>query len=488
MKAKEKTLYRYLCEYAAADESKRFLFDAYKQLTVKQVLCAVNSLAAQMAKTGVRAGELVALEASRRVDTALLLYALLAIGAVTVLTDPRTAAEKFLEDSATGIFPQWILSAKGEGCLLQGKGKESFLFFERDGADDFIEATDPYAPAYILFTSGSTGGSKAVVLSQFGVLNNAEDTLARGWYLSEDINMALLPIFHVFGLSLVLTAAVARHSVFFPKNTDIPSVVRAIETYGITRMNGVPSLYLALAGSSAWQNREHNTLRTGLIGGGPCTGEQFIQIEQRLGMTLIPVYGMSECIGISCGDYQDDVKKRSASVGRPYSMNTVFVIGNDGEKLALGQEGEICVDSPFRMLGYYGEKADRSVLRTGDIGYFDEEGFLYISGRKKDIIIRNGNNISTADIERALLALGCVREAAVVGIPDENCGEVPCAMIVLQENVFADEKDIRNGLAGKLKKNEMPHHICFAQEIPLTSTGKPDKCKIREVFATWQKV
>ena len=479
---REKTLYGYLCGYAAAEGDKKFLFDDERAYTAAEALACVQGLASQLWACGVRAGSHVALEAARTKEAALLLYALQAVGAVAVLTDPRLSAEEFLRAGGTGVPAAYILSSRrGAWELFSAGGGAKELTFSA-GEALFEEGKDARAPAFIIFTSGSTGGAKAVVLCQAGMLLNAADTLERGWYIPEDVNIALVPVFHVFGLSLVLTAVVARHAVYFPKETDIKSVLRGIVRCGVTRMNGVPSLYLMLAEEAEKEGIALPSLRTGLIGGGPCTAGQFTYIEGKLGMTLLSIYGMSECAGISLADCRDSVTARSGSVGRVYSMNRVYILGEGDAELPAGEEGEICVDSPFRMLGYYGFPPERGLLRTGDLGYLDQNGFLHITGRKKDIIIRNGNNVSAADIERALLSLSCVRAAAAVGVADERQGEVPCALVVLREGEEAEEGALRTALARLLKKHEMPEKIRLAAEIPLTSTGKADKQKIREMF------
>ena len=201
-----------------------------------------------------------------------------------------------------------------------------------------------------------------------------------------------------------------------------------------------------------------------------------MRIEEKLKIRLVPVYGMSECIGIACGDYRDRAEKRCDNVGKVYSMNEV----------KISEEGEICVKSPAKALGYLqGERITEleEWLHTGDLGYIDEEGYVHISGRKKDIIIRNGNNISSAKIESELLKLKYIETAAVVCGRDEKAGEVPCALVVLKAGEARTEAEIIKDLQGSLTKIELPAKIGFAEELPLTSTGKTDKERIKKLFA-----
>ena len=269
-------------------------------------------------------------------------------------------------------------------------------------------------------------------------------------------------------------AAVLGYGVYLQEGTDAASILTAIQREKLTRMNGVPSLYLALAEKCA--GYDIRSLRAGFIGGGPVTFDQFRSIEEKLRMTLIPVYGMSECIGISCADSKDPLEKRMAGVGRFYSMNTGRILREDGTEAAPMETGEICVTGPARMIGYLGHPMPpEEMLHTGDLGYLDTLGALHLTGRKKDIIIRNGNNLSARRIEQAILDIPGVREAAVVAIPDLRQGEVPAAMVVADRGIGA--------VAPDLNKNEIPAVYKFVDALPLTASGKPDRQRIREVLS-----
>lgn len=443
----EKTLYSYFEEYAAERGDDPFISDEHKSYTVAQAFHAVRCLAKQMQDGGINKGDLVAVKATRTVESILIFYALQFIGGVAVMYGPH---EEMKEDIKIG----------GGSLYIHGKEIKFGFGVTYDGG--IIPADDAKAMGMVIFTSGSTGGRKAVRLSQYNFINNSLDTESIGGYRPDDINILIVPIFHVFGMALIMTAVVTKHSIFVPERIDTEYILDCMEKYKVTRLNGVPGMYLNLAEKLG--QRKLN-LKCGLIGGGPCTKEQFLSIEKRLGITLIPVYGMSECIGISCGSYTDDVNDRCDSVGRIYSMNTVKV----------EDDGEILVKSPAVAQGYMdGETTDTGGwLHTGDLGYLDERGFLHITGRKKDIIIRNGNNLSAAEIERKILSLPQVKDVCVVGIPDEAQGEVPCAMIVSES-----EAD----LSAVLYKIELPARVVYSKAIPLTSSCKPDKQTVKKCF------
>lgn len=335
-----------------------------------------------------------------------------------------------------------------------------------------------FIPAFLIFTSGSTGKRKAVVLSESNLVNNLIDSAPLGLYSPDDIALGARPIDHVFGLVLLCGAAVLQYALYFPENTAVPTLLAAIEKERITRMNGVPSLYLALCEQK--DGYDLSSLRAGFIGGSVSTEQQIVEIESALGITLVPVYGMSECIGIACQDGHAEQKTRVQGVGRFYDMNDGAILDGNGEPVPQGAEGEICVKGPMRMLGYYGQPMDKDeYLHTGDLGYLDENRVLHLTGRIKDIIIRNGYNLSPCRIENALLSLPNVSAAAVVGIPDGRQGEVPAAMVV----GTGTEEALLSGLVPLLRKNELPAAIRFVDALPLTGSGKPDKTRIREMLS-----
>jgi len=235
-------------------------------------------------------------------------------------------------------------------------------------------------------------------------------------------------------------------------------------------MGLVPTFGLALVKAKQENNYDTSSMAISVLGGAPSSKEQFLLIQNGLGGKILPAYGMSECIGISeAGPWESD-DDRAFSVGKPLPMTEVM----------LTEEGEIAIKGPSVFYGYVGEEPfDHSkYFHTGDLGRFDEKGFLHIVGRIKEIIIRNGNNISATALEQKLLSLPFVLEAAVVGVEDEVVGEVPAALLVLRDGANYDENEVTS-LFNKL---EMPKYIKVVDKLPLTSSGKPNKQKIKELF------
>ena len=495
MRPIEKGIFEYFREYAAECGDKRFLFDENRCYTVEGAYRAAVAIGNRLYACGVREGSAVALRCTRSLDACLIYLALQMMGAMALLTDPHQSAEGFLRN--TDARAEFLITNERADCDISangnwevsGHGSLEISYPAGDEARVFAVAKDLHTPATVVFTSGSTGKGKGVMLSQYNLVNHIRNFSVSGCYFETDVSAELLPVHHVFGLAVLLMGLIKRYCIFFPKTVDIRYAAECIEARQITRLDGVPSFALALAEHHGKTNFCADSLRVGVLGGAPSTKTQFDFIEQELGIKLLPVYGQSECIGITGADETQSGSVRSSTVGKFLPMNEGFILDESGVEAPSGEEGEICVKGPAVMLGYLGdEDATREAidgegrLHTGDLGWLDEEGNLHISGRKKDIIIRNGNNIPTGKIEEALHTLEAVSRAAVVGIQHEEWGEVPCALVVIKDGRIISEEEIKKALEPRLAKNEMPEKILFAQTLPLTSSGKPDKQKIRRMF------
>lgn len=497
----DKTFWDYLQEYEEAKPNQIFLIDKEKKLTVFEAKKRILGLVAFFWKQGIRTGDYVALHTAASIDMIQLFFALQVIGVKTVLTDTHKKTEEFLKEHAALIPIKGVLSNEEKTWCIEmrdccsGNSKKRILiplhesFTDNSGENIFLKKWllhDSRTPTIIIFTSGSTGKSKSVMLSQYNFVNNLEDTRTLGGYSRDDIALGFLPLNHVFGLALLCGALVLQHTFAVATGIEAERLLADVERYKITRMNGIPELFLQMAQKA--EGYDLSSLRVGLIGGSPSTPKQFMEIEEKLRICLIPVYGMSECIGISCGSWKDTQKLRMSGVGRFYSMNDGKVQKEDGSYAGIDEEGEIIVKGPAQMSGYF-EEEDNNVddcgyLHTGDIGYVDKRGILHVTGRKKEIIIRNGLNLSVRKIEERLLELDEIEEAAVIGVPSERYGEVPWAVLVCRDSRL-DEECLRHIFLNEKRMSyaELPEKFIFVEKMPRTESGKTDKASIREMLA-----
>lgn len=491
-----KSLYEHFKNYANKCEDERFIFDEERSYTAGEAFREMIAIGNQLHDYGVKAGDLVLYRCTRSVDAYLIYLALQFIGATAAMTDPHQTAEGFLQQAGIEMTPDFILSnEKAEGGLgangdweVFGHGSLEVCYPARNEAQRFEEVKDVSAPSTIFFTSGSTGKNKGAVISQRALVQRSQDLCSQPWYHPGDIAMITLPIHHGFGLVLVETAFFARYSLFFPKSNRVEYALECIEKYGVTCMDAVPSYFYAMACANETEKRDVSTLRTGFTGGSPVIAEQHRYIEEKLGMTLHIQYAMSECMSISNTFPSDRFELRNKTVGRIH-RESGCIVDVDGSELPIGQEGEICIFGPAILSEYYGneEETRRAIdkkgrFHTGDLGFIDEEGCLHISGRLKDIIIRNGLKLVPGKIEGDIRRIPGVEHVAVVGVKHEELGEAPCALVVLKQGFTMTEEELKEKLLAIMPKNEIPVKILFADALPLNQIGKPDKKKVKEMF------
>lgn len=486
----KKTYYRYLKEFVRECPDKFMIGYDDVWLTNTQVLERVESAAYFLRQQGVKKGDLVAVRMTNSAHVAIAMLALITIGAVAVLCDPHKNVEEYLKECAVEI-PATYLITNEETCRGLWDG-EQLVFIHRSTGEqlpmEILELpsmacpegddVDPKDPACIIFTSGSTGKRKAVMLSQYGIEDPLQDNGEIAYYGPYDIALGILPMDHIFGLILMVSTMVVRHAIYLVRDAKLPTLLTAIQEQKITRMNGTPQLFLAVA--SMKDQYDVSSLKAGLVGGAPCTPAQFCRIEEELGITLSNIYAMSEYVHIALGDWRDPRSVRATNNGKFCPRNTGKILRDDGTEAAVGEIGEICVDGSARMVGYYGDPDSfHGLIHTGDLGYLDADGYLHLSGRKKDIIIRNGNNLSPKRIEDAILGVPGVQNVCVKGVPNEAVGEVPCAMVVAPG---VSRETIEAHISQVLNKNELPFGYLFVEALPVLGIGKPDKQGIQKTL------
>lgn len=483
MSCDRQTIYQYLSQKPL--EQVLFRTDSGEMLTCGGVKRRVECLSARLTELGIGRGKTVALRFPREPQAVVYFFALLTVGAETFLVDPHTNVLDFFNSSEFEGMDGYLTDEGGTWILVSPTGRDERV--EESDLPFVLPPQDADAPAILIATSGSTGAKKLVRLSQFNVAANLIDAAHFGDYRKGDLALGILPLFHIFGQVLLFGSLILDYAILFPREVSALSALRCVETYGVNRMNGVPAFYLAMAEQA--EHYDVSTLRVGFIGSSPCSMEEIEKIEQCLGMTVLNAYGMSECVSISISDAKDSREQRIGGVGRCYPMSELRIVKTDGAIAPQGEVGEITVNGASRMLGYYrDEEATRAAidsdgfLHTGDLGYVDGDGILHITGRIKEIIIRNGVNISASHVEEALRGVPGVGRAAVVGIPDPKQGEVPVAVVESERGA----KDILGSLAEKLPKNELPIRIYPVKELPITSTGKVDKQTVKKLLAMWE--
>jgi fatty-acyl-CoA synthase len=348
-------------------------------------------------------------------------------------------------------------------------------------------------PINIQYTSGTTGYPKAVLLSHHNILNNAWFAAQVMYFTERDRLCVPVPFYHCFGMvvSNLLCLSVGACVVIPCEHFDAARVLEAVEAERCTAIHGVPTMFIAELEQPGFKNFDLSSLRTGIMAGAPCPSALMQKVMREMHCSEILIgYGETEASPLTHLTSRDDsMERRTDTVGTNLPHQEVKVIAVDsGQTLGLGKVGEICFRGYHVMRGYFGdEQATRKAvdengwLHSGDLGSMDAEGYLTITGRLKEMIIRGGENIYPREIEDALFSHPKVAAVAVFGVPDDYYGEELMAWIRLHAGEAANEQEIRDFLTDGIAHFKIPRYIWFVDEFPMTVTGKLQKFRMREM-------
>ncbi len=354
-----------------------------------------------------------------------------------------------------------------------------------------LKATDPIN---IQFTSGTTGFPKGATLTHRNILNN-------GFFIGECMKLTPedrlcipVPLYHCFGMVLGNLACITHGStIVYPNDGFDPiTVLQTVQAEKCTGLHGVPTMFIAELDHPRFKEFDLSTLRTGIMAGSPCPTEVMKRVVEQMHLREITIaYGMTETSPVSCQSSTDTpLEKRVSTVGTVQPHLEIKIIDPiTGETVPRGQSGEFCTRGYSVMHGYWEdpEKTREAIdadgwMHTGDLATMDDEGYVNIVGRIKDLVIRGGENIYPREIEEFLYRHPKVQDVQVVGLPDKKYGEELCAWIIAKpgQSVTADE--IRDFCKGQIAHYKVPRYIEFVTEFPMTVTGKIQKFRIRETM------
>lgn len=453
---------------------------------------------------GLVAGERVAIMVPDPVSYVACLMGSLSAGCVAVPLNPQT----------TDRALRSVLDDCGASCLLGGQGAarhveavagdvaslrvaatldgDAFRIAHagagRAATNGGAAARDADDAALILYTSGTTGEPKGVTLSHANLLANTGSIVQYLELTADDRVMAVLPFFYSYGNSLLLTHLAVGGSLVVNQSFLYPNVILdEMQTHEVTGFSGVPSTFAILLNRSSLRERAFPRLRYLTQAGGPMPPSTVDRLREILpDVRIFLMYGQTEASARLSYLPPDDLLRKPGSIGIPIPGVTLQVLDEHGREVGPGEVGEIVARGPNVMRGYWGRPdATAQVLRdgrlwTGDLGRRDEDGYLYVQGRRTDMIKSAAHRIAPREIEEVLLEHPAVLEVAVLGVPDELLGEAIRACVILDPAVPCTEHDLAGHCKTQLPPFKVPQEFQFVDELPKTQSGKVKKALLRE--------
>jgi fatty-acyl-CoA synthase len=476
-------------------------------LTNAGLLRRVNALAAGLAGLGVRPGDIVAMALPNGPEFLELVYAVNRIGAAFLPLNTRLApaeweyilghSEATVVVSDPGLAPRLDSVAPGlprlASRIVLGDAAGGWLGYEdlvRSAAGAHIPVADVPGSALqrLMYTSGTTSRPKGVCISHANLIWKNLGLMIEFGLTEKDVTAVAGPLYHVGALDMGgLATLAAGGSLVLQPRFDAAGLIGLIERHRATTVWLAPAMVSALLREEAVHRGDLSSLRVVMSGGEKMPEARLKQVLDLLpGVWFADAYGLTETVSSDTFMPFASMHAKLGSVGKALPHNRVRVADDAGASVPPGAVGEVLVRGPKVFSGYWRDPdaTQRAFVggwfRTGDMGFLDEDGFLYIADRKKDMIVSGGENIATPEVERALYEHPDIVEAAVVGHPDERWGEVPHAFVVARPGVTLTAAEVAGFCGGRLAGFKVPKHVTFVDELPRTASGKVIKRELRD--------
>ncbi|MGE7622260.1 AMP-binding protein [Viridibacillus sp. NPDC096237] len=412
----------------------------------------------------------------------------------TICPELATSKKGYIQSDKLPRFKRVIVMSENDYLGIY-KWSEFVEFAEQvtDGElEERLHSLDPDDVINIQYTSGTTGFPKGVMLTHNNVINNGQ-LVGEYIHLTEHDRLCIpVPFFHCFGCVMSTLASVLRGATMVVVEQFEPRLVlQTVQNEKCTALQGVPTMFIAELNHPDFGKFDLSSLRTGIMAGSICPIEVMKKVINDMGAREITIcYGQTEASPVITQTRTDDsVEKRVSTVGKPHPNVEVKIIDPvTGDEVEVGTPGELCTRGYLIMKGYYNNPEathaaidDESWLHTGDIAVMDEDGYIDITGRIKDMVIRGGENIYPREVEEFLYEHPQIQDVQVVGVPDEKYGEELMAWVILKEGAFVTEEELRAYCKGKISYHKIPKYIQFIDEYPMTASGKIQKFRLREL-------
>ena len=464
-----------------------------RTLTYGALLTGVRALAGGLVARGFEPGQTVALLAPNLPEYAIVFHGVALAGGVVTTINP-TYTEREIHHQLVDADARLLVTvapfldvatAAAAGTAVE----EIFVIGQADGARSLTDLLgDPLAgqvpvdldsTVVLPYSSGTTGVNKGVMLTHRNLVCNVEQTLAIAEIREDETLVAVLPFFHIYAMQVLMNTAlrIGATVVTMPR-FELEQFLSIHQEYGVTRSFVAPPIVLAMARHPLVDNYDLSKLEQVFSAAAPLSADLALETGRRLGCDVVQGYGMTELSPVSHVTPPGQFKPGSVGVTLP-NTETRVVDPATGDDLDLGVDGEVWVRGPQVMKGYLNNEqataatiTDDGWLRTGDIGHIDEDGHLFIVDRLKELIKYKGFQVPPAELEAVLLTHPAVADAAVVGLPDEEAGEIPVAYVVLQQGADATAEQVMDFVAGEVAHYKQVRRLEFIEAIPKSASGK----------------
>jgi fatty-acyl-CoA synthase len=505
-----------LLERAVQDfPQKEVIYDRTRRMCYQELYDEAESLAAGLYQLGIRKGDRVGVSLPNWHEFVVIVFALARLGAVLVPFNTRyreEEAEYVLRSSGARaiFFPREFGSIQHSEQFLRLKPRiqsleylisvrfesEEFLSYRElldlgDNGLPRVEINPKEDIFTILYTSGTTGKAKGAMLTHGNVVHTGAVSAEYMRCTSDDVFLVAVPLFHVFGMvPSIMSTLAARGRMVLLDVYKAQEALALIEQEKVTVHHGVPTMFILELNHPSFSSYDLSSLRTGIIAAAPCPVEIVRRIREDMGCNICVSYGLTETSAtLTMTAFEDDDTLRSETVGRVVRGAEIKIVDENRRQVPIGVIGELACRSFGVMKGYDNlPEATREVIDeegwfyTGDLASVDEQGYVRIVGRKKEMIIRGGYNIYPREIEEKFYAHPAVMEAAIIGLPDPVLGEISCACIRLKPEFAAvTAEELKAYIRDRVADFKVPDQIFFVDEMPMTASGKIQKTALQRL-------
>jgi acyl-CoA synthetase (AMP-forming)/AMP-acid ligase II len=519
----QKSIGNLISEIASANSNRDALVhtESGQRYSYQELSHEIDRAARGFLSRGIRPGDKIALWSANVPEWIVAFLGLAKIGAITVPIDPAAAKDNLFyilgqsesrglivaDGTDSGKMLSMASTAKSDIPLLEhiisitGSSDTDLISWNElisagenttlDALAKISGAVNPEDPVAIMYTSGTTGQPKGVVLDHLGLINKSMVSTERQGISDDDRLCLFFPLFHMFGNTCIALAGLLRGAALIMpcRSFDPAKILAAIPGEKCTALYGSPSMLIALTDNPEFQKTQWATLTKGIIGGAPCPMELMRRIVEDIGVSDITVaYGITETSSWITMTHPDDaLELRVSTIGRPLACNEVKIVDPaSGQSLAPDHQGELCTRG-FLMKEYYKMPAATSAavdrekwFHTGDLGKMDKDGYVRITGRLKDVIVRNEIEVYPVEVEEAIYMLPEISEVQVFGFPDPNKGQEVAAWIKLKDNSKLSLDSVAAHVRKQLPVEKHPKYYKIVSEFPMTGSGKVQKFKMAE--------